>query len=291
MINSMTGYGKGTAGTSEFTSEAEVKSINSRYLEIYLKLPPVLSVKEYELREFIRSKVKRGKLTVSLQLKKGGAENPDMAIDKEKLKSYLLMLKNIKKTAKLTEKFKLEHIVMNKDLFLSSDSDFSEKEFNVVKDSVNKALNQLLKMKKDEGNELAKDLKKRIEIIDEKLLLIEEDYKTGAEEHFAKLKERIKLLLEDSQVNSERLELELALIVDRSEITEECVRLRSHLKFFSESILKDEEPGRKLNFLCQEMNRETNTISSKSLSTSVTHNAVLIKEEIEKIREQIQNIE
>ena len=101
----------------------------------------------------------------------------------------------------------------------------------------------------------------------------------------------MKLLIEDTTSYNDRLELELAVIAERADITEECIRLRSHLKFFLESIDKDEEPGRKLNFLCQEMNRETNTISSKSISTDIVHNTVLIKEEIEKIREQIQNIE
>ncbi|MCH9028539.1 MAG: DUF1732 domain-containing protein [Bacteroidetes bacterium] len=99
------------------------------------------------------------------------------------------------------------------------------------------------------------------------------------------------MLTKDTNVDDQRLKLELAMIADKADITEECVRLKSHLKFFIESMNKQPEPGRKLNFLCQELNRETNTISSKSISTSITHKAVLIKEEIEKIREQIQNIE
>ncbi|MBZ0199069.1 MAG: DUF1732 domain-containing protein, partial [Ignavibacteriaceae bacterium] len=153
------------------------------------------------------------------------------------------------------------------------------------------ALDQLKKMKKNEGVELAKDLKKRISIIETHLDEIQLDYKKAIGEHFAKLKDRIKNMVENITDFSDRLELELAVIADKSEITEECVRLHSHLKFFTDSIDNDNEPGRKLNFICQEMNRETNTIASKSISTPVTHNSVLIKEEIEKLREQIQNIE
>jgi len=146
-------------------------------------------------------------------------------------------------------------------------------------------------MKENEGKELAKDLQKRVKIIESKLEMIESESTSSINEYFEKLKEKIKLLIENITEYSDRLELELAIIAEKAEITEECVRLRSHIKFFLESLEKDEDPGRKLNFICQEMNRETNTISSKSVSTAIIHNTVMIKEEIEKIREQIQNIE
>jgi uncharacterized protein (TIGR00255 family) len=146
-------------------------------------------------------------------------------------------------------------------------------------------------MKKKEGEELAKDLKKRIKNIENKLAEIENESQASVEEYYSKLKEKVKLLISNITDYSDRLELELAIIAEKAEITEECVRLRSHLKFFIDSLDNDDEPGRKLNFLCQEMNREANTISSKTVSTAITHNTVLIREEIEKIREQIQNIE
>jgi len=149
----------------------------------------------------------------------------------------------------------------------------------------------MMNMKKKEGKELSKDLRKRIDNIEERLKEIEKEAEQSVQEYFKKFKEKIKLLIENIAQYSERLELELAIIAEKAEITEECVRLRSHLKFFLNSLENDDEPGRKLNFLCQEMNREANTISSKTVSTSVTHNTVFIREEIEKIREQIQNIE
>lgn len=291
MIYSMTGYGKGSAGKSDFSAEAEVKSINSRYLEISLKVPGTLSNKEYELREIIKTRLKRGKLAVSVQYKRGESETSELNLNKDKVKNYLSFLKEVKKTTKLTDKIKLEHLLNNKELFASENNDFSEEQFVVVKEALNAAIDQLIKMKKDEGSELAKDLRKRIQIIEQTVNEIEQASAAGVQEYFGKLKERITLLVSEVQTNNDRLEMELALIADRAEITEECVRLKSHLKFFLESINKDEEPGRKLNFLCQEMNREANTMSSKSISTEITHKVVLIKEEIEKIREQIQNIE
>jgi uncharacterized protein (TIGR00255 family) len=212
-------------------------------------------------------------------------------IDKEKLKAYIAVLKEVKKVTRIREKLKLEHLLYNRELFLQNDKEYGEEVFKLIRKAIESALNNLQKMRRNEGKELAKDLKRRIEIIDGKVTEIQNESRLSANIYFDKLKERVKTLIEDVTSYSDRLELELALIADKAEITEECVRLRSHLKFFLESIDNDEEPGRKLNFLCQEMNREANTISAKTISTEITHNSVLIKEEIEKIREQIQNIE
>ena len=291
MVYSMTGYGKGLAENKSFIVEVEVKSVNSRYLDVILKLPSSLMNKEYDLRELIKTKIKRGKVTVLVVVKRNGNTSNTVKINKENLKNYLAVIKEIKKTAKLNDKIKLEHLLNNKELFESDDLELYEEEFNLIKKALDGAIKELIKMKKNEGKELAKDLKKRIQIIEEKLDEIEKDSAESVNEYFNKLKEKVKLLLEDVKIDNDRLQMELAIIADKAEITEECVRLKSHIKFFMESLDKDDEPGRKLNFLCQEMNRETNTISSKTISTSITHNTVLIKEEIEKIREQIQNIE
>jgi uncharacterized protein (TIGR00255 family) len=287
----MTGFGKGSAGNSKLSAEVEVKSVNSRYLDISLKMSSALSNKEYEIRELIRSKVKRGKIAVIAQIKTSGLVEGETALDKEKLNNFISLLKEIKKTAKLTDKIKLEHLISNRELFLSENTNFTEIEFEFVKRALSDSLDQLIEMKKNEGKELAKDLRKRIEIISDKVEAVRKESIASVAEYFEKLKEKIKLLVQDITPYNDRLELELAVIAERAEITEECVRLKSHLKFFLDSLDKGEEPGRKMNFLCQEMNREANTISSKSISTDITHNIVLVKEEIEKIREQIQNIE
>ncbi len=290
MIYSMTGYGKGSAQNENFNSEVEVKSVNSRFLEISLKLPTSLMNREYEIREFIKSKINRGKLSVIIQLKNNGSNNDSLFINKEKLKSYLSLVKELKKAAKISEKVKLDHLLNHADIFSTPDLELSDSEFHLIKKALDSALVELLKMKKNEGKELTKDLIKRIKIIESQLEKIEKDTATAASEYFTKLKERISILISDINIDKDRLQQELAIIADKADITEECVRLRSHIKFFLES-LNDSEPGRKLNFLCQEMNREANTISSKSISTLTIHNSVFIKEEIEKIREQIQNLE
>lgn len=291
MIYSMTGYGKGTAADDNFSIEVEVKSVNSRYLDVSLKLPSSLQSKEYELREFVKSKLKRGKVNIFVQLKSKGRDIDFPVVNKDKVKAYLNIVKDLKKAAKITEKVKLDHLLAFKDLLLPDDVEFAEKEFNTLKDALSDAVSELIKMRKKEGKELAKDLVKRIKNIEEKITVIEKESGKSVNEYFNSLKEKVKTLVDDISKYGDRLELELALLAEKAEITEECVRLRSHIKFFLESIEKDDDPGRKINFICQEMNREANTISSKSISTVITHNAVLMKEEIERIREQIQNIE
>lgn len=293
MLLSMTGYGRASAGNKKFIVEVEIKSINSRYLEMFLKLPQLLQNKEYELREIVKSKIKRGKLNIMILLRKNGLAENEISLDEDRLKNYLSLLKQVKKTAKLNDKIKLDHLLFSRDIFTSSLDEISEQEFEFVKSALLSAIENLIEMKSKEGKELEKDLKKRIKIIEKHLNEIESLSKGSVNEHFNKYQEKVKQLLEEknSSVMDERLLLELAVIAEKSDIAEECVRLRSHLKFFLEALEKESEPGRKLNFLCQEMNRETNTISSKTLSVKITHNTVFIKEEIERIREQIQNVE
>lgn len=292
MILSMTGFGKGTDHNNNWQADVEVKSVNSRYLEVSLKYPSVLATKEYEIREFIKSKIKRGKVNLSIQIKRNGNEDSEIVLDETRLKNYLALIKKVKKSAKLSDKIKLEHLLQSRDIFTATTEEIGDNEFSVIKNAITLSLDSLLKMKKNEGLELEKDLKKRIKVIEKKLDEIEKEAQPSVGEHFAKYKEKVKKLLEDNKnVDNDRLETELAMMAERADITEECVRLRSHIKFFVDSLNKEEDPGRKLNFLCQEMNREANTISSKTLSTSITHNTVYIREEIERIREQIQNIE
>ena len=205
--------------------------------------------------------------------------------------NQIKLIENVKKTSRIKDDIKLDHLLSSKDIFTTQESELTKTEFEIVKSALNKAIVKLILMKKKEGAELARDLNSRIEKINKNVLEIEKEFRKSINEYHEKLKQRISELTNNVEINEERLNLELALIADRADITEECVRLKSHLKFFKESLKNENEPGKKLNFLCQEMNRETNTISSKSISTTIVHSSVIIKEEIEKIREQIQNIE
>ena len=287
----MTGYGKGSSSKNKISAEVEVKSVNNRFFEVSLKLPSILSNYDYEIKELIKVKVQRGKLNVIIHFKKDGVENGFISVDKERLLHQLELIKKVKRISGVKEDIRLDHLLSSKDIFTTQESELSKTEFAVIKSALNKALIKLLLMKKKEGAELSRDLNKRIENISMEIVRIEKEFRSGINKYHAKLKHRITELTTGVEINEERLNIELALIADRADITEECVRLKSHLKFFKESLNKENEPGKKLNFLCQEMNRETNTISSKSISTSIIHSSVFIKEEIEKIREQLQNIE
>ena len=291
MIYSMTGYGKGSSKKNKVSAEVEIKSVNSRYFEVFLKTPSILSTYDYEIKEFVKSKVQRGKLNIVIHFKKDGVENGFLSVDKNRLLNQIKLIENIKKTSRIKDDIKLDHLLSSKDIFTTQESELTKTEFEIVKSALNKAIVKLILMKKKEGAELARDLNSRIEKIDKNVLEIEKEFRESINEYHEKLKQRISELTNNVEINEDRLNLELALIADRADITEECVRLRSHLKFFKEALKNENEPGKKLNFLCQEMNRETNTISSKSVATSIIHTSVLIKEEIEKIKEQLQNIE
>lgn len=291
MITSMTGYGKGSLENEKLIVDIDVKSVNNRFLDLSIKLPAFLTSREYELREVVKNKISRGKVLLSLQVKLKKDDEDLGEVNKERLKAFLNQIKEIKRTAKLTEKIQLQHLLENKQAFITDAGGFSEEDFAFIKKAVNQALDNMLSMKVKEGSELAKDLSARLKVIEDRADVILELSRNSVKEDFEKLKERVKLLIDDQNINKDRLEIEIALIADKADITEECVRLKSHLKFFNESMVIEKEPGRKLNFLCQELNREVNTISSKSIATEIIHSSVVMKEEIEKIREQIQNIE
>ncbi|MCH9028538.1 MAG: hypothetical protein IH819_02760 [Bacteroidetes bacterium] len=156
MIYSMTGFGKGSAVKNKISADVELKSVNSRFLEIFIKLPPQLSDRDYELREILKSRIKRGKISTIIQFQRN--DNSIATVNDEKLKDYTAFLQKVRKLAKINEKLKLEHLLSNRDIFLSSDSTISEADFDVVKKAFKNAIDELLKMKKNEGEELKKDL-------------------------------------------------------------------------------------------------------------------------------------
>ncbi|MCH8326256.1 MAG: YicC family protein [Bacteroidetes bacterium] len=291
MLKSMTGFGKSFAENERISVDIELKSVNSRFLDTFFRLPNFLSLKEFELKDVIKNKVKRGKINITLQVNFKDPKDSPWGINTEKLNDFLLTVKDIKKQSNINEELRLNHLLSNKDLFSGNKIEISEEDFEFIKEALNKAIEELDIMKTNEGSELAKDLIERTKEIETKVDEINTNARDSVKENHSLLKERIKKLIDDANINEERLETELAILADKADITEECVRLKSHLKFFNDSLNTEESNGRRLNFLCQEINREANTIASKTLSSEISHKSIFIKEEIEKIREQIQNIE
>lgn len=287
----MTGYGKANGSSNNYTFEVEVKSVNSRFLDVSVRLPKTFLSKEIELRNLIKQKVNRGKVSLSINLTKDGVESGTQNIDKKNLLSTIEVLNAIKKEANITEELQISHLLSFPHLFVSDNSEFSDSEFEQVKIALLEAIVKLKKMRSAEGEALLNDLKKRIENISRLNSEISDLERSSIEVYFSKLKERASELVENMTGNDDRLNLELALLAEKYDITEESVRLASHIKQFLDTLEKGKEAGKKLNFIVQEMNREANTISNKSVSLDITNKGILIKEELEKIREQIQNIE
>jgi uncharacterized protein (TIGR00255 family) len=291
MISSMTGFGKGSAQLNDLVVETEIKSLNSRFLDMSIKLPKALSNKEFEIRDLIKSNLMRGKISLSINLTKEGVDTKYSFLDTEGVKTAHDLLREIKQTTGVNEEITLNHILSFQNLFFSDNGFDAEENFEIVVQSIKHAIDDLKVMRRQEGTELKNDLIERSEKILDAVNKIEKASPDAVSEYFAKLKQRAKLLMEDISETENRLDMELALLAERYDITEECVRMKSHVKMFLDTLNNTSEAGRKLNFISQEMNREANTINSKSVSTQVSHYGIFIKEELEKIREQIQNIE
>ena len=292
MIASMTGYGRGEAGSHGITVAVELRSVNSRFLEVATRLPRSLSLRENEIKDLIRRKVSRGKINLLVTVDRENDGSLPLKINVSAAKAYYKLLDHLRKTVKLRERVKLEHLLQFSEVIEPQELESTDdEEWKILQDSLDMALHQLYEMRKKEGGELEQDFRSRIGMLEEKLDQIERISKAQVPNERARLRERIKQLLENESIDEGRLELELALLADRLDVTEECVRFRSHNKFFLEAMNSDEPAGRKLSFLIQEMNREANTIGSKSSATEIAHIVVSVKEELEKIREQLQNIE
>jgi uncharacterized protein (TIGR00255 family) len=289
----MTGFGRAEVNKNGITVSTEVRSVNSRYLDVTLRLPRNFSQREKEIKDIVRSYLNRGNLNMIVKIEHDSNDIVPLKVNKAAAKSYYKLLNEIRKSVKLREHVKLEHLLTFSDVLEPVDEEETdETEWELLQDSVRQALESLNAMRTQEGSELAADLEKRIRWMDETLNEVEKLSKERIPEERKNLHERIAELVADKFViDQNRLELEIALLVDKLDVTEECVRYRSHNKYFLEALNKNEAAGRKLNFLVQEMNREANTIGSKSSDATIAHLIVGLKEELEKIREQLQNIE
>lgn len=290
----MTGYGKAEEVKNSVRYLVELRSVNSRFSEVLLKCPKHIYTKEYEIREIIKKEISRGKISVLINLDTSDiANNASVMLDEDSLKVQLDILKKIRKKVNSKEKLKLEHILAFSDYFLKDNEDaVDEEEFALITKLIKLALENMFEMKRREGGFLEKDILGRIEVLDVESKKIIELSKERITEEKRIFNEKLNNFLTDRNILDEkRLEFELALLTERMDITEECVRLKSHIEFFTDSVNSNENVGRRLNFLLQEMNREINTIASKASDAVISQKVSLLKEELEKIREQIQNIE
>ncbi len=299
MLISMTGFGRGEAVSATdaggLSVVAEVRSVNSRFLETSVRLPRTMSEREFEVRELVRKNLERGKISVNVNVTRGETSaTVPLTVNETVAKGYFALLDRLRTITGMTAEITLRDLTGFSDIFTAdgANSDLAAEEWKLTHEALQKALDALNAMRRQEGSELEKDLRTRVASLDSRVAIVEQYSKNAASEEYAKVKQRVIELTQDVNViNKERLELEIGLLAERLDITEEIVRFRSHIKFFYEAIEAPEPAGRKLNFLLQEMNRETNTMGSKTYNAEVSHIVVGAKEELEKIREQVQNIE
>ncbi len=293
MVFSMTGFGSGEVEQDGISARAEVRSVNNRFLELTVRLPRTLQLRENDVKELVRKKLVRGKINVNVSVDRDHTEEIPIKVNNAAAKAYYKLLQELRKNLKIKEPVSLQHLLAFSEVFEAPEGDETdEKEWAVVQEALNAAIDRLLTMRSNEGKELQNDLRNRVENIAKVIEEISAANILRIPEERQKLRERVAQLSADTTIIDEkRLEYEILLISDKLDVTEECVRFRSHNKYFLEALKNDEAAGRKLGFLLQEMNREANTIGSKASDADISRKVVFIKEELEKIREQIQNIE
>lgn len=291
MIKSMTGYGKGNISENLRNYQVEIKSVNHRYLDISVKMPRVLSYLEEDVKKVISSKVKRGKIDVFITFENSSTEGKEIKINNEIAKMYINQLKQLAEEENILANIEVTEISKYPDVLSIQNTQDDEQIKKELIEATTIATDKLVQMRQVEGSKMAEDLLKRIEKTNQKLEKIS-GLSTGLiEEYVVKLENRIKEILKNQEIDESRLAQEVVIYADKCSIEEEVTRLKSHISQFKELINSDDAVGKKLDFIIQEMNRETNTIGSKANNLEITNGVIDIKTEIENIREQVQNIE
>jgi uncharacterized protein (TIGR00255 family) len=292
MISSMTGFGRAQISRDGIDVSVEIKSLNSRFLEINLKLPAIVQPKEFEIKELIRRRISRGKITVTIDFKVNPSVQSPIKVNFDFVGAYVKALRELKRKFKVKGEIKLEHLLSLPNIFDVNSFDISEEQWEILKEGIEKALENLIESRCKEGEQLAEDIEKRVKMIFEKVDLIQKLSEENLRERQKKLRERVHEIFSDVEFDRNRLEAELLILADKLDVTEECIRLKSHVNVFLEVMKSDDVAvGKRLNFILQEMLREATTIGAKTDDVEVTYLVVGIKEEIEKIREQLQNVE
>jgi uncharacterized protein (TIGR00255 family) len=289
----MTGFGRSEISRGGVTISVELRSVNNRFLEISARMPRELNARENDIREIIRKTLTRGKIHLSINVERQVDATAVIEVNGDLVKAYKDALDQIRKVAKIKEAATLTHLLhFSDDLFGRNNATApADDNWEMVAQVVDEAVKDLEQMRRNEGRELARDIRERIKAIDGMVDRAEQLSKERIPSERQRLRERIAQLFENDEIDEQRLEFEIVMLADKLDITEECVRYRSHSKYFVEAVKGPEPAGRKLGFLLQEINREVTTIGSKANDAEISHLVVQAKEELEKIREQVQNIE
>jgi uncharacterized protein (TIGR00255 family) len=295
MIASMTGFGQGTATRDEATARVELRSVNKRHIDISIRADALPADLEARIESRLKDAFERGRLTVSITVDAPQQEALDIEVDTQAALAYRDLLDRLRTAAQIQEPVRLDHLLAFEDEVFSAaeatEPELSEPTEDAVLGALDAAVDALRSMRQQEGAALRTDLLERIDAIETHLDAVVERAPTRVEERQARLQERLTELVDSDRIDPDRLETELAIVADKLDVTEECVRLRSHLDMFREACNDDEPTGRRLKFITQEIHREVNTIGAKANDETISRHGVQMKEEVEKIREQIRNVE
>ena len=292
MIRSMTGYGRAELVIDHMSVSVEVKSVNHRFFEFSVRLPKIYSFLEDRLKNLFQSKVSRGKIDAFLNIDVAEIVNTKIAINHSYAKGYVDALKELSKVYDIKDDISVSTIARNNDVFIITKELIDEDlVWNAVLQVANSAIDAFIVMRENEGTRLVNDVKSRIEEVLKCVAFVETKSPETVKAYREKIEQKVRELIGDVHVDEQRLITETAIFADKVSVCEETVRLRSHMEQLAELLDSGDAVGRKLDFIVQEMNREANTIGSKCQDIEVSRAVVDIKSEIEKIREQIQNIE
>jgi len=287
----MTGFGRGKYENEGREYLVEIKSINHKYCDIGIRLPRSLNGIEYKIRQEVANRISRGKLDVYIEFRDNSADESSVCLNKELAKVYIKDLKELGQETGIDYNLNIIDIAKMPDVLKRDDESDEDLIFNEVSVALKEAIDKFLDMRDFEGSKLKEDIEKRLDVLEGKIAEIVEKSTGLVDEYITKLEERIKEMLRTDVVDESRLAQEVVIYSDKVSVEEEITRLKSHVSQFRKLLQEPSPIGKKLDFLTQEINRETNTIGSKTSSLEVTNLVVDLKTEIENIREQIQNIE
>ncbi len=292
MLKSMTGYGRAESSKGALEFSVEIRSGNNRFREIILRLPQSLQPSEDRIRSIVSSRLRRGRIEVSIQIKDNGDKGLNLELNRPLVRAYATIFNELNEELGCKQPIDLSFFSQLKDtIIVKQDSVDLERIWPDLKDVLDKALLSLETMRMDEGKALEEDFLVRLNRIKGDIEEIRNRAKVTVEEYRDKLIQKINKLIEGIDIAEDRLMQEVALMADRSDITEELIRVESHLEQFRSYMNQDDVIGRRLDFLLQEINREVNTMASKAADSFVSQLVVDIKAELERLREQIQNVE
>ena len=291
---SMTGYGRATAENTLCSITIEMKSINNRYLDIYVRMPRQIMRLEEKVKDMVKQEIQRGKLDVFVTLILKDGVDKKLTLNRRLAEEYITIAREVENQFSLSGGIRTMDLLKFPDVIAVAENEFDEQEIlELLNTATRQAVSEMVEMRKKEGQALSKDISARCKILSENILHIESFADTLEEEYQEKLMEKMTVLLQkmSQNIDEQRIIQEAAILADRSSITEEIIRFKSHIAQLLDSLEKSEPIGRKLDFIIQEMNREVNTIGSKSDKIDILDKVVMLKSELEKIREQVQNIE